>query len=396
MELKNKYIKSFDGIRVIALLGVVFYHLSQQTFKGGYLGVVIFFVLAGYLSTEKAFSEGEIKKNRPSKILSISIKKILKLQLPLLIVLSIVTLACFFLFKSQLISLNQGIKGAIFSLSNYFEIFSGNSYFENTGSLNPFKHLWALSLEIQFYILFFILFHGKYNAEKKLKYFSVFTILLISSFLYSNILILMGKDFSTVYYSLFTRLYSFIAGIMASFLSNSAKNNKENLPKLLSNNTREVLSFILLILTIIPFFTLDADMFTFKIGLFLYTILIAIFLIILKQENTFISKVFSIKFFDYFVKRSYDIFLWHFPIIAILERFIIKYKVSNIAYYFLFFILCISLSEFSYRLVKIISKYNDKFKFLVILILSIILLSIPYEKISNNTNEKKAMLEMQT
>ena len=169
----KKYIGSYDGIRVIALIGVVFYHLIPSIFKSGYLGVVTFFVMAGFLTINQAMKI-EKEDNRFNLILKKVKDKFLKLYPPLLFMIFLVSLFIFFFFKADLAAISNDIKTSLLSINNYGQIFVGGSYFENSGKLAPFNHLWALSLEIQVYILIFIFFYGNYKPSHKKNWIKIF------------------------------------------------------------------------------------------------------------------------------------------------------------------------------------------------------------------------------
>ncbi len=388
----NKYISSFDGIRTFALLSVLFYHLIPSVFKGGYLGVVIFFVLAGFLSMEKAISIGKIEEKREQFALKSFGKKLVKLYPALIFMLAIVSIVVFFGFKAQFGHIENTLKGSILSLNNYFQIFSGSSYFENTGSLMPFTHIWALSLEVQAYILFYAFFHGRYEKDRKSKWILILAITSILSYLLSIILLKMGYDYTRVYYGLFTRLYSFSLGALASLLSRK----DEELEKSFKDIFFDIIVSICLLLLLIPVFYFEANAFVFYFGFMLYSLISSLVLMILSRNTSTFSTLLSNSFSTFMTKRSYHIYLWHFPIIAIEDRLFANATVSSIVYYLLFFLSCAVMSEISFRLNESInySKLSKNVSSGLIIVSAIILLFIPYQKIAANTAENIALTEM--
>ena len=236
MQMK-KYISSYDGIRVIALIGVVFYQLIPSIFKSGYLGVITFFVMAGFLTINQGMKI-EKEDNRINLILKKVKDKFIKLYPPLLSMIFLVSLFIFFFFRADLAAISNDIKTSLLSIYNYAQIFAGGSYFENSGKLAPFNHLWALSLEILIYILIFIFFYGNYKPSHKKKWFKIFFFLSILSYGLSNYLIHIGADLNRVYYGTGTRLYSFLIGGIGALISEKKK-------KILSESFNELLIFIL-------------------------------------------------------------------------------------------------------------------------------------------------------
>lgn len=385
---RQKYIGSYDGIRVIALLGVVFYHLIPSVFKGGYLGVVTFFVMAGYLTINQAM---KIEKTEPRTRLVIKkIKdKFLKLYLPLLFMIFFVSLFVFFFLRADLGGISSDIKTSLLSIYNYAQIFVGESYFENTGKLAPFTHLWALSLEIQVYIFIYILFYGNYNSINKKNWFIIFFSLSILSYGFSTYLINNGADFTRVYYGTGTRLYSFLIGAMAALFSDKRK-------KLLPKAFNEFLIFVFLCASIGSFFVFNINEFVFNYIFPIYSILIALLMIMLRDSNGYQAKFLASPLFSFLAKRSYHIYLWHFPIIGIQAKLMAHTIVSKCLFYLIFFLSSIILSEVSYRItVKLRSLHLNKNRILLmILILIVILFNVPYKLISDNTKERQELEEM--
>lgn len=384
----KKYIGSYDGIRVIALLGVLFYHLIPSVFKSGYLGVVTFFVMAGYLTINQAMQLGR-ENNRPSLVLKKIKAKVLKLYPPLLTMILAVSIFVFFFFKADLGPISTDIKTALLSIYNYGQIFIGGSYFENSGKLAPFTHLWALSLEIQVYILIFIFFYGSYKPSKKKVYFSLLLVLSLMSYGLSIYLIDTGANISRVYYATETRLYSFLLGAMAALLS---ERKRDIFPKVF----KEALIFVLLIASIGSFFIFDINELSFKVVFPLYSILIALLMIFLRHDDGYQSKLLSYMPFKLLSKRSYHIYLWHFPILAIEEKLLANTIISNGYFYVIFFAMCIILSELSYKLSSKVSSLHLKpNKTLAIILVSfLIFFNIPYKAISENSQESQQLEEM--
>ncbi len=383
----NAYIKSFDGIRVVAVVAVVLYHLLPFTFKGGYLGVVIFFVMAGFLSMEKAKAIG-VSSDRKSLISKSILDKIYKLYPAMLLMIVVVSIITVVFFRQDFVYLADDIKGALLSFNNYFQIFSGKSYFETMGVFNPFTHLWALSLEMQFYLLMFLFFYGGYSTDRKGKWITFLVIITIFSYAFSYYLLYISYDFTRVYYGLGTRLYSFALGSLTSLIS---------LKKTAKKFLKQVGSFILVVLIVASFFIFDADLFTFKYVFFTYSIVTALLLMLLKSGSGSIQNVLSSKLFVVISKRSYHIYLWHFPVIAVIQKVFAHSNISNELYYIIFFIVCIISTEISYRLVESLKgKLNvSKKGIMAIVSICLIFFVIPYQLVSVSSENQNELARMQ-
>ncbi|MCI6188409.1 MAG: acyltransferase family protein, partial [Clostridium sp.] len=111
----KKHITSYDGLRSIALLGIIFYHLMPDTLPGGFLGVVIFFVMAGYLTMRKTISFNNNKK--PSPITQL-LKRFKKLLPPLIFMVMIIVIIMAAFYPQFLKSLRWQAIGSIFGFNN--------------------------------------------------------------------------------------------------------------------------------------------------------------------------------------------------------------------------------------------------------------------------------------
>ena len=151
-----KYETELDGLRALAILGVLLFHLGFQAFSGGFSGVDVFFVLSGYLITSiisKENLKGDFSFGR------FYIKRARRLLPPLFLVI-LVTLIFGFLLLSpdHFKALSQSSLFATFSFSNVgFWLESG--YFNPDKFTKPLLHTWSLGVEEQFYIIWPLLIY---------------------------------------------------------------------------------------------------------------------------------------------------------------------------------------------------------------------------------------------
>ncbi len=208
---KSRYITGFDGIRTIAVIGVILYHLAPYQFQGGFLGVPIFFVVSGYLITDLLFQEWQ--QNRRIDIKGFYIRRMKRLY-PALVTLVLVTTAYITLFARDLLTNIRAIIATNFLyVYNWFQVAHHESYFDKFGTQSPFTHLWSLSIEGQFYLFWpiIILLLLKF-VKKKQPIFDTMIILAFISALLMAILYRSGQDPSRVYYGTDTRMFSILLG----------------------------------------------------------------------------------------------------------------------------------------------------------------------------------------
>jgi len=163
----NCYVPGIDGLRAIAILSVVFFHLNHALLPGGFTGVDIFFVISGYvISKSLAASESD---NFSSFILGFYKRRVLRI-VPALLFFLVTTAFFSTLFTPEpwtwLSALNEGTAlSAFFGVSNFFLVMSADGYFSERIPYNPFMHTWSLAVEEQFYLFFPLIFYISMKAK---------------------------------------------------------------------------------------------------------------------------------------------------------------------------------------------------------------------------------------
>ena len=370
-NLSKKYITPFDGLRVIALLSVLFYHIMPNFVPSGYLGVVIFFVLAGFLTmlplkykVDKDIEAMEDKSITFKKSLFKILIKVFKLYPSLAITIILVTITMILFFKPFLSTYFMEALTSFLSINNFYQILNHESYFEAMNSIKPLTHIWALSLEFQFYILFYLIVNTFYNKSNKKKFFVAFLVLAIISFALSFVLIINGAELTRVYYGLDTRLSAFLTGMIACIVSEKLYFAiKKYLP--LSRLIELILTIFLIILMFLRFNN-DLNIITL---LNVYSIIFAVLLILLYNEHfiycaknkdllsrrkinnykRIVYNALSLDAFSVIVKRSYIIYLVHYPVVVFVNRFTAHTNINTFLYIILLIALSILLSEAIYR-----------------------------------------------
>jgi peptidoglycan/LPS O-acetylase OafA/YrhL len=303
------YIKGLDGLRAVAVLAVIAYHLNIPYSAGGFLGVTVFFVLSGYLITSLLVSEWErTQKINLRQFWIRRGKRLLPAMFLLLIVLNIVTP----LLRPELITnLRQDTIAATFYYSNWHYIFQELSYFEAFEKPSLLTHFWSLAIEEQFYIFWavIILFFLKIVKSRK----AIFLLILVTSTvsaLWMTLLHDPNLDPSRVYYGTDTRIFSLLIG--ASFAIITPKQVATNLNKWLfeSMATIGLAVFIFLV-----FYTNQYDSFLYDGGMALLSLATAgLVLSLAASPELAINKILEWKPLKWIGIRSYGIYLWHYPV----------------------------------------------------------------------------------
>ena len=331
-EVKKRSI-GIDIIKAISLISVIIYHLYE--YKGTYIGVVLFFVISGYLITEVLYE-------RDDSYFKFIKRRYIKIFPPLIAVLTLSYLAFYYFYGFINIKLIFNSLSSLFGLSNIYQIYSGMSYFERSGDLFPLLHTWSLSIEIQFYVIFPFLIYLFKKMKLNVKFIAA--IIIILSLISGSIMIYkeyMNDDISAIYYGTDTRIFSILIGSAFYFLF---KNKKLN-PK-----RANILSYVFL--GIIVVITLSVD-YSSKSNYYGFLYLISIlggFITVTSLKTGFLDFKGPIaKPLSKLGEHSYVYYLWQYPImIYSLEYF----KWSDIDYNYtviLQIIILIILSEISYK-----------------------------------------------
>ena len=140
-----------DGLRAVAVLAVVLYHLNVGWASGGLLGVGVFFVLSGYLITDLLLAERE--REGAIALGRFWLRRARRLLPALWVMLVVVTLWIAFLVPSQVAGVRGDLVAALLYFSNWWYAFQHVSYFASFGAPSPLGHLWSLAVEEQFYLV---------------------------------------------------------------------------------------------------------------------------------------------------------------------------------------------------------------------------------------------------
>jgi peptidoglycan/LPS O-acetylase OafA/YrhL len=140
-----------DGLRALAVIAVIAFHEQLSAFSGGFLGVDVFFVLSGYLITDLLTAQW----NRHGRLdlRGFWARRARRLLPALAVLLVVVTAATAVIEPAQLAALRSALLAAVTYSSNWWQALAHHSYFAAFGPPPPLQHLWSLAIEEQFYLV---------------------------------------------------------------------------------------------------------------------------------------------------------------------------------------------------------------------------------------------------
>jgi peptidoglycan/LPS O-acetylase OafA/YrhL len=161
-----KYRADIDGLRAVAVLLVLAYHLGIHRFRGGFVGVDVFFVISGYLIGSIILSELDTSRFSIVSFYERRVRRIFPALAALLLGTSV--LACKFLLPSELVDYGESLLAATFSFSNVLFLHQAG-YFNSPAATKPLLHTWSLAVEEQFYVFLPLFLMGvrKYFPTRK-------------------------------------------------------------------------------------------------------------------------------------------------------------------------------------------------------------------------------------
>ena len=381
---KSRYIPALDGLRTLAVVAVVLYHLNLTWAQGGLLGVTIFFVLSGYLITRLLINE--IAKTGRIDLKSFWIRRIRRL-FPAVVTVVVVTCALCTVFNHVMLTkMRPDILPSLLFFNNWWQILHNVSYFNALGDPSPLTHFWSLAIEEQFYLIWppLLLAMVSMHMSKPNTRRVVLGLAAVSA-VAMMVLYNPATDPSRVYYGTDTRVFSLLLGAWMAFipdrdlaparlvrhlgLDRLAGAGKHDKPK---SNTAEaattkpselarfwsspasidLLGVVGLVgLAAMVALTNGYTAFQYRGGTLLCSILTLMVIAACAQPQGMVARALAAEPLVWIGKRSYSIYLWHYPLLLLMN------PVANINdtpwwHYILQVLLVVAAAECSYRFIE--------------------------------------------
>ena len=299
-----KYRAEIDGLRALAVIPVILFHAGFDVFKGGFIGVDVFFVISGYLITTILISDLEKGNFSLLEFYERRARRILPALF--LVMLCCIPFVWLYLSPRETVSFAKSVLATL-SFSSNILFWQESGYFDSAAELKPLLHTWSLAVEEQYYVLFplFLMVFWRFGSRAIL-------ILLGFSFLLS-LGVAQWASYnkpSASFYLLPTRAWQILLGSFCAFYL--FKSNTQNVRK----NYFTCLACVGVLLILVSIFTFDKSTPTPSIITLIPTVGTALIILLARFDN-FIQKILSSRLLVSIGLISYSAYLWHQPVFAV-------------------------------------------------------------------------------
>lgn len=349
MQRADNFRVDIQGLRGIAVLLVVLYHLDLHWLAGGYIGVDIFFVISGYLITGHLIET--LNSNRFGFIdfYARRVRRIIPASLFVLSCTAII--ACLFLPPLLIPKiLKESIATALY-LPNVFYAHQQTDYLAET-SLSPLLHYWSLGVEEQFYFMWPLLmfFCWRLFSHKKNYVLAILVAVITASFV-GNLYLTQANQ-SWAFFLVFTRAWELGAGGLLAFLL------KEKIHVAVNARLAVISGWYGLV--ILSYCALMYNEYTVFPGvaaaLPVFGALLMLFAGAFNRSDSWMNQLLGNRLLQYLGMVSYSLYLWHWPIIIFAKEFFPDF--GGVYALVVLFALSLLLADLTYRLIEQPFRYN--------------------------------------
>ncbi|MFN2581745.1 MAG: acyltransferase family protein, partial [Candidatus Dormibacteria bacterium] len=304
-----------DGLRAIAVMAVIAYHLNLGWAPGGLLGVGVFFVLSGYLITDLLLAQHD--SSGRIALAQFWVRRARRLLPALWVMLVVVIVWVAVAQPSQMNAMRGDVFASFLYVSNWWYVVQHLSYFASFGPPSPLGHLWSLAVEEQFYLLWPLLLIVAARFVRNRRIVVLLVVLgAIGSATAMGLLFQPGGDPNRTYYGTDTRAFELLIGAALAMVWPSRR-----MVHRIARNRRVLLDITgaagLLVIGAMVWTTNQDSAFIYRGGLVLLSFAAAAAVAALAHPSTWVSRILGAQPLRWIGVRSYGIYLWHFPIIVL-------------------------------------------------------------------------------
>jgi peptidoglycan/LPS O-acetylase OafA/YrhL len=304
-------VRALDGLRGIALVAVLAYHAAPDVATGGFLGVEMFFVLSGFLLISLLLEE----EDRRGLInpWAYAAKRVRRIFPALVVMLMAIAVIVPLIAPDDAHRLAKDIGSSLLGITNWHLIAEGSSYFAQTGRPPLVRHLWSIAIELQVYVL--IPFIAAFLARNSRRRSLAFLLIGIASSATAMAVLYESPDPSRAYFGTDTRIGALLTGALVALVVRELGNRRAKLTKRASSMLFVAGAAVLWVL----FIAADERARVLYPAGFLATQLATAGLIVAAVSAGWPSRLLEQRALRWLGVRSYGIYLFHWPIVALVR-----------------------------------------------------------------------------
>lgn len=317
----RRHIDGLDVLRTLAIVGVTLFHMFPERLPGGYLGVSLFFVLTGFLL---AYTSKRSWLEHRFRVKTYYMKRIKRIYPSLFIVL-LTTIGVFsFVLPKAVAAIRPEFLSIVLGYNNWWQIAQNADYFTRLTNASPFTHLWFMGIEMQYYLvwpLLFALYAFLDILAGRRAGLVVLALLALGSAAVMPMMYKPDMDVTRLYYGTDTRVYALLFGAVLGLWW-------VDHPRARLGKYRMLLGYlawpVLVGASIAAYFLFDGQSaYVYEWGMLAMTALFCVLLLLTADDRFFVGAALEspgLRWLGWLGKRSFGIYLWQYPVIYLFAK----------------------------------------------------------------------------